>query len=75
MFPIGFIDMVRKGAYPTRAPEGVEYERDRVRDALQAIAGFKHGKDGHGRAIRAAREEAERVFNVAMNAVFGDHPS
>jgi len=70
MIPDDFVDIVRKEAYPIDAPEGVEYERARVRECLEAAAGFKNGKDNSPLGVRAAREEAARIFAIALKAVY-----
>jgi len=71
MYPDDFVDIVRKEAYPIDSDRGVEYERARVRACLEAVAGFKRGRDAHGVAPRDARDEAERVVKVAISSVFG----
>jgi hypothetical protein len=67
-----FVEIVREKAYPLDAPEGPEYERERVRECLNALGGFRRGKPNHGRAIQAARAEAAAVLTACFAAQFGD---
>jgi len=71
MYDDTFIDIVRKSAYPIDASEGPEYERARVRQCLEAIAGFKKGDGSSPRAWLAARDEAAVVVLACFEAVFG----
>jgi hypothetical protein len=72
MFPDNYIEIVRQAAYPIGAPEGVEYERQRVRECLEAAANFRIGKDrSDPRSNPAARDEAVQVFKICADSVYG----
>jgi hypothetical protein len=74
MYPEAYIDRLRKDAYPVAAPEGDEYERARLRECLEAAAGFKK-QGGGGHALLVAKDEAERVLKVALREVYGNPPT
>lgn len=73
-YPDKFVDLVRQDAYPIDAPEGAEYERARVRECLEAVGGFRVGKEFPPLVEFAARDEAAEVLRVCFKAVFGSDP-
>jgi hypothetical protein len=72
MYDDTFIDIVRQSAYPIDAPEGPAYERDRVRECLDAIGAFSAGKDTDGFRLAVAKAEAATVVKACFAAVFGN---
>jgi hypothetical protein len=71
MYPDGYIDLIRSDAYPIDALEGEDYERARVREALEWLERIVHtpAKDQSGPALAAARREAGAVFAAVCRAV------
>jgi hypothetical protein len=72
MVPDTFVEIVRAQAYPLDSPRGPEYERERVRECLDAIGAFRRDRPNHGAAIQAARDEAAAVLTACFAAQFGD---
>lgn len=68
MYPDDFIDIVRQDAYPDGSPEGPDYERARVREALEFIGHIKADKTGSGLEKQVAAEEVLRVFRATWRA-------
>jgi hypothetical protein len=64
----GWLDLVRKDAYPLGSPEGEEYERGVVRSFLEAIGRIKAGKGANGLTLASAAAEARIVFEECMRA-------
>ena len=68
--PGGFIDAIRKDAYPIAAPEGEEYERARVHQMMEAVCEFRRSKGSMPADVVAAKEEARRVFEAVFRSAF-----
>jgi hypothetical protein len=73
MLPNIFIDVYRLSAYPEPSPRGEAYERERVRDVLTCLAGFRRAGDGPFEEAEAG-VEAKRVF-LALHKCFGFPPA
>ena len=64
-----YMETLRKRAFPTPSPFGVEWEKQRVIEAYTLIARRSQGRKKNGADLKNFREETLRVISVVLKSV------
>jgi hypothetical protein len=63
------METLRKRAFPTPSPFGVEWEKQWVIEAYTLIARWSQGRKENGAELKDFREETLRIISVVLKSV------
>ena len=64
-----YMECLRKMAFPTPSPFGVEWEKQRVIEAYTLIARWSQGRKGNGAELKNFGEETLRIISAVLKSV------
>jgi len=64
-----FMETLRKRAFPTPSPFGVEWEKQRVIEAYTLISRWSQGRKENGANLKKFKDETLRIISVVLKSV------
>jgi len=64
-----YMETLRKRAFPTPSPFGVEWEKQRVIEAYTLIARWSQGRKKIGADLKKFKDETLRIISVVLKSV------
>jgi len=64
-----YMETLRKRAFPTPSPFGVDWEKQRVIEAFTLIARWSQGRKKNGADLKDFRDETLRIISVVLKSV------
>jgi len=64
-----YMETLRKRAFPTPSPFGVDWQKQRVIEAFTLIARWSQGRKKNGADLKDFRDETLRIISVVLKSV------